>query len=122
MSGVSYHSSALRRTLRGLREVQSDLWNKHIPDMIGAYFSDMGQVMLALRERLRKHGRIYMVVGESRYAGVNVPVATILEQIAPAVGLTPISSEACRSMRVSPQQGGQEALRETLLVFRKSVD
>lgn len=119
MSGTSYRSTALRRTLAALRETLPKLWNKQIPDMIGAYFSDIGRVMLALGERLRQRGRIYMVVGDSRYAGVHVPTARILEQIAPAVGLELICSEACRSMRVSPQQGGQEELRETLLVFGK---
>ena len=59
-----------------------------------------------------------MVVGDSRYAGVDVPVAHILGEEAPSLGFTPITMEPFRSMRVSPQQGGRPELAETLLTLR----
>jgi hypothetical protein len=87
--------------------------------MISAYISDMGDILGALTSKLSRGGRIYMVVGDSRYAGVDVPVARILGEIAPAIGVSVLRIEPSRSMRVSPQQGGQHGLAESLLVFER---
>jgi hypothetical protein len=119
MNGRRYSSKALSRTLNKLEKVRSLLWNRHIPDMIYAYISDMGIVMSALSARLRSEGRVYMVVGDSRYGNIDVPVAKILSQIAGQTDLKLLKAEPCRSMRASPQQGGREELPETLLVFSK---
>jgi hypothetical protein len=119
MNGRRYSSKALSRTLNKLEKVRSLLWNRHIPDMIYAYISDMGNVMSALSARLRSEGRVYMVVGDSRYGNIDVPVAKILSQIAGQTDLKLLKAEPCRSMRASPQQGGREELPETLLVFSK---
>ena len=59
-----------------------------------------------------------MVVGDSRYAGVDVPVAAVLTEEAADLGFEVLGSEPCRSMRASPQQGGRAELAETLLTFR----
>lgn len=106
-----------------LKEVQSaleyhrdKLWNPHIPAMIGAYFSDMRAIMRTLYEKLCKGGRAYMVVGDSRYAGVDVPVASILSQEISSIGFDLIAAEPFRSMRASPQQGGRAELSESLIV------
>jgi len=42
-------------------------------------------------------------------------------RISKATGLFLMSSETCRSMRSSPQQGGREELQETLLTFERSA-
>jgi hypothetical protein len=119
MSGPDYSSKLLKHTITKLENARKRLWSPHIPDMISAYISDMGQVMATLRQKLCRRGRIYMVVGDSRYAGVHVPVAAILGEIAPTVGLTVRRIEPFRSMRVSPQQGGQHGLAESLLVLQR---
>jgi hypothetical protein len=119
MSGNCYASRTLKRTIASLNESRGQLWNQHIPEMIAAYVSDMGDIMSTLAAKLRPQGRIYMVVGDSRYAGVYIPVAKILNEISKQTGLRAIGSEACRSMRSSPQQGGREDLQETLLIFEK---
>jgi hypothetical protein len=109
----------LARTVDALKSVQGDLWNPHIPDMVAAYTADMEIILGALSSNLRPGGRIYMVVGDSRYAGVNVPVATILVELAPSLNYQVLNLEPCRSMRVSPQQGGHYELPETLIVLEK---
>lgn len=119
MGGRRYSSGALTQTLEALEKVRSSLWNRHIPDMVCAYVSDMGDMMTALSSRLRPDGRVYMVVGDSRYGGVDIPVAKILAQIARHADLKLLKAEPCRSMRASPQQGGREEIPETLLVFCK---
>jgi len=119
MSGKCYASKSLAKTIASLDGVREELWNRQIPEMISAYVSDMGGIMSTLATKLRPQGRIYMVVGDSRYAGVYIPVAKILEEISNQAGLCPIGAEACRSMRSSPQQGGREDLQESLLIFEK---
>jgi len=119
MSGTEYPSRTLSKTLDALKRVRPRLWNRHIPEMVSAYVSDLGDVMSRLAARLRAKGRIYMVIGDSLYGGVYVPIAEILAQIAPLTGLSLIRREACRSMRVSPQQGGREELIEALLILQK---
>lgn len=93
------------------------LWNKNIPDMIGAYFADIEILLTQMRENLTKLGRIYTVVGDSKYAGVDVPVAAAFTELAPLLGYSVECVEPFRSMRASPQQGGREELDETLIVL-----
>ena len=110
-------SPTLTTTIDALRQVRSQLWNRHIPEMIGAYAEDLAIVMDLLRRGLRSRGRAYIVAGDSRYAGIHVPVATILTEITLTLGYRLVALEPSRSMRSSPQQGGQHELRETLVVL-----
>ena len=112
-------SDALTRTTDALREVREQLWNRHIPDMIGAYAEDLAVVMAQLARGLRTGGRAYVVVGDSRYAGIDVPVAKILIDVSEPVGYRLVSEEPSRSMRASPQQGGRPELGETLVVLER---
>ena len=61
-----------------------------------------------------------MVVGDSRYGGVSIPVAQILEELAPHLGFQVVNSEPFRSMRSSAQQGGAKELAESLLVLERA--
>ena len=112
-------SPALMSTIDALRQVRGQLWNRHIPEMIGAYAGDLAVVMEHLGRGLRSRGRVYIVVGDSRYAGVDVPVATILTEITQPLGYRLVTLETSRSMRSSPQQGGRPELQETLVVLEK---
>jgi hypothetical protein len=102
-----------------LREAPN-LWNKDIPNMIGAYFADLSLLVSGIRRKLPGGGRVYMVVGDSRYAGINIPVAAALSCMASDLGFALVGSEPFRSMRASPQQGGRLELPETLLTFAAS--
>lgn len=93
------------------------LWNRNIPDMVGAYFEDLATLLQAVRGKMVAGGRVYMVVGDSRYAGIDVPVAAALQQLGPTLGYCAIGAEPFRSMRASPQQGGRPELSETLLTL-----
>lgn len=109
----------IEQAIDQLRRVEA-LWNRNIPDMIGAYFSDLSLILAGIRDKIVDRGRVYMVVGDSRYAGVDVPVAEALKQMAPELGFTLLRSEPFRSMRSSPQQGGRAELPETLITFAAS--
>ena len=115
--GVS--SPALARTIDALHQVRDQLWNPHIPEMIGAYARDLAVVMDHLRRGLRPRGRAYIVVGNSRYGGVDVPVATILTEIVEPLDYRLVATEPSRSMRSSPQQGGRQELGEMLVVLER---
>lgn len=96
------------------------LWNPNIPDMIGAYFTDLSDTLKELKLTLSRKGRVYMVVGDSRYSMVDIPVATGIAEMAPDIGYTVLGVEPFRSMRASPQQGGRKELAESLITL--SVD
>ena len=112
-------SITLENTINALCDVRNELWNRHIPEMIGGYAGDLAIVMAKLWKSLRPHGRVYVVVGNSRYAGIDIPVAKILMELAQSLGYSIVGQEPCRSMRLSPQQGGQQELEETLVIFQK---
>jgi len=112
-------STTLDQVAEELDRVRPQLWDKDIPDMVSAYFADMKIVLDRLHQALIPGGRAYMVVGDSQYAGVKVPVAQILSEIAATVGFEMEGEEPFRSMRASPQQGGREQLAETLITLTR---
>lgn len=112
-------SLVLGETLSQLELVRSRLWNRSIPNMVSAYFHDMRRVLRALQPNLVRGGRVYLVVGDSCYCGVHVPVAQIISEEAAHIGYEVVGSEPFRSMRASPQQGGRAELLETLLILRR---
>lgn len=119
LNAAGLRSPLLDHTVSALQEARSRLWNRHIPEMIGAYMADMLTVLKGLHVGLRPRGRVYMVVGDSRYATIDVPVGAILSELAPACDFRVVRAEPCRSMRASPQQGGRHELTETLLILER---
>jgi hypothetical protein len=111
-------SRALVSTLKQLRGVRDKLWSPWIPAMVGGYFADLLLVLDMVRLRLYDQGACWIVIGDSRYGGVRIPTAKILEELAIAWDWDVLSSEPFRAMRSSPQHGGQAELPETLLRMR----
>jgi DNA modification methylase len=109
-------SETLTVACEGLAKNRDKLWDKNIPAMVGGYFSDMLCVIQKIAQRINQGGEIWMVVGDSKYAGVHISTADILRELADNLGLTVTLQEPFRSMRLSPQQGGNAELAETLLV------
>lgn len=112
-------SSLLDDTLAALSLKAEQLWDRRIPAMVAGYFADLMDVLGAVRDGLRAGGSAWMVVGDSRYAGVKINTAEILAHLSAHQGWMLRSCEPCRSMRLSPQQGGHHDLSETLLVLQK---
>jgi hypothetical protein len=119
MSAARETGTILPTILSDLRSRRVDLWSRHIPEMVAAYFDDMSTVLGHIGAGLVPGGRCYQVVGDSRYAGVDIPVARILNEMAPSLGYEVLRSEPFRSMRASPQQGGRHELAETLVVWAR---
>lgn len=112
-------SRTLINVIEKLNEAKPLLWSKDIPDMVGAYFHDLNVIINNVYENLSHMGEIWMVVGDSKYAGIKIPTAKILIEILEKKELKLINNEAFRSMRTSAQQGGELGLDETLITFRK---
>jgi hypothetical protein len=113
-------SRSLSVAVSKLRRSHEDLWDQRIPEMICGYFADMLQILDQLRRSVLPQGLIWMVVGDSQYAGVQVKTGTILAELAAASGWKLECVEPCRSMRASAQQGGRHKLAETLIVLRNN--
>ena len=111
-------SPTLDRALERLHSHRNELWNPGIPTMVGAYFNDLLEVLGHLRRILVDGASAWMVVGDSRYAGVHIPVAKVLQELVVTRGWDVLTTEPCRSMRASAQQGGDWMLAEHLLVLR----
>ena len=111
-------SRALEHVLEKLDSVRHELWDRKIPEMVGAYFSDLMDVLNQLKQILVKGGVAWIVVGDSRYGGVQIPVAKILNELVVERSWTALATEPFRSMRTSAQQGGAKTLPEQLIVLR----
>ena len=110
-------STELRRVYRALCRRRDELWDKNIAEMVRAYFDDMRVILRQIRSKLRRGGRAFLAVGNSKYAGVVVDTPKILAELAPSIGLRCVASSSIRSMRASAQQGGRAELQESLIVF-----
>lgn len=115
----TFRSATLKDTLRRLHGVRAELWNRNIPGMIGAYFDDLCMILEGAHRALRPNGECVLVVGDSRYAGIQVDVAQILAELAPSIGYECVGRHAVRAMRASAQQGGIVTLGESLVRLRR---
>ena len=110
-------SPTLEEVLIRLDSRQLGLWDRRIPAMVGAYFSDLMEMLDHLSQILITGGSAWIVVGDSRYAGIQIPVARILGELVDNRGWKVLATESIRSMRTSAQQGGTRILSEQLLVL-----
>lgn len=113
-------SAALEETLDALRRGRSDLWNPHIPEMIGFYFDDLAMIFMQLRRILSPGRHAVVAIGDSQYGGIHVDVASILVECVRPLGFRLTESGAIRSMRSSSQHGGGFELSEHCLVFERA--
>ena len=112
-------SPTLTDVVTRLEDKRHELWDPMIAAMVGAYFSELQGVLDDLSRILISGGTAWIVVGDSRYAGVQIPVANVLEELVACRGWDIMVKEPFRSMRSSAQQGGEMTLTEHLLVLRK---
>lgn len=114
-------SKSLEKILAQLDSIRDELWDQHIPSMVGAYFHDLINVLNSLGRIVEPGGTAWIVVGDSRYAGVQICVGKVLQELVVGRQWETLSMEPFRSMRTSAQQGGEKMLAEQLLVFRNAI-
>ncbi|MGT2440419.1 hypothetical protein ACU4GH_36865 [Bradyrhizobium betae] len=112
-------SKLLRKTVGALNRSSENLWDAHIPAMVGAYFVDLAKILSGLSETMARRSDVMLVVGDSRYAHVHVDVAAICAEMAPEMGFKVKAARPIRAMRSSAQQGGRHVLSETLLHLKR---
>lgn len=118
MSWEGLDSPKLRKTVAALKKKSDQLWDPHLPDMIGAYFADLSQILKSVRGQMNPDGAVLMTVGDSRYAGVLVDVGDILRELAGGAGYVCEAVTPIRAMKTSAQQGWVASLSEDLVRLR----
>lgn len=109
----------IQNSIERLRAVEN-LWNPWIPDMIGAYFADLTATMKELKRILPSRGRAYVVLGDSRYSEIHIPVIQGFGDTAAELDFEVVCIEPLASKRTSPQQGGRRELGESLVILESS--
>jgi hypothetical protein len=114
--GPACKLESVQNVVRSLR--QRPLWNRRLPDMVNAYFVDLDAVVAGCRRAVRNGGRLGFVVAASAYAGIVVPVQSIVAELFAANG---IRWDETMVLRTSPgnahhQQRAGEHLEESLVV------
>jgi tRNA G10 N-methylase Trm11 len=96
--------------------------NPKIPHMISGYFDDITTTLAEIDRVLKPGGVCALVVGNTRWGGVVVPVDHLLMLIAEEKGFIPEKIIVTRLKGNSPQQMkqfGRIAVRESIVIFRK---
>ena len=114
-------SATLNSVIAQLQDSKKSLWDSWIPEMIGAYFSDLIVVIDRVLSSLLDDGQCWIVIGDSRYAGITVPVARILGELSEHRGWRIDRCEPIRHMKSSAQQGWRPELAESLIVLGPSA-
>ncbi|MBR6091452.1 MAG: hypothetical protein IKQ09_01370 [Bacteroidales bacterium] len=99
----------------------NDVWSKQIPIMIQSYFEDMESVLVDLYEKAKKDGELWMVVANSVYVDVEIPVDLILAEIGTRNKWKLKRIEVLRyiNRRKTKYNGDIDKVRESLIVFQK---
>lgn len=116
-----YESKTLTKVYEDLVKVRTNLWNVNIPEMVTAYFKDLEEILIHSYRLLEKHGKVIMVVGDSKYSNVLIQVADILSELADEIGFTSITKTEVRKMRASAQQGGGQQLGEWIIELSNNM-
>ena len=112
--GLLYH-----KTISQIKENQENLMHKSIPVMIQAYFEDMFNLLKLLRLKARKNASLWIVVSNSAYAGIEVPVDLILGDIGSKAGwyLKEIGVLRYLRKRKTKYSSKITQLRESVIIF-----
>ncbi|GIU51813.1 DNA methyltransferase [Shewanella sp. KT0246] len=109
-----------KEKLTGKRDGRTRL----VPNMLRAYFADMGEVINKGMHLLKAGGHMHIVIDQSAYVGVAIPTDTIFAFIANELGYEVIEILKCRKANTSGQQMKQypylkDLLRETIVTIKK---
>lgn len=98
------------------------IWSSQIPTMIQSYFEDMQKIFFELLIKAKTNGELWVIVGNSAYAGIEVPVDLILAEIGTREGWKLKRIEVLRYIyrRKTKYSDGIDKLRESLIVFHKN--
>lgn len=115
--GELYSSS-----MKHIEENNEDLMDKKIPLMIQAYFEDMFNILKSLKAHAAEDAQVWIVVSNSAYAGLEVPVDLIIGEIGSRAGwyLKEIGVLRYIRRRKTNHSANITHLRESVIIFSKS--
>jgi tRNA G10 N-methylase Trm11 len=96
--------------------------DSRIKPMLIGYFEDMNAVLCSAYKILANGGYLAFVVGNTRHAGVMIPVDEILLLLGKAIGYVALTSWVARLRGNSAQQMGRygrEPARESVVILQK---
>jgi DNA modification methylase len=99
-----------------------DLPNAKVKDMIRGYFKDMHLFLLEMKRVLKKKGKVAIILGDSRYGGINIPVNDFVINISKKIGFKFLYKLNARERGNSPQQMkefGKVPIEECILLMEK---
>ena len=114
--------SLLREILQRLS--QKPLNNSKLNEMIEGYFVDMFRFIKSVTNVLKPGGKVVLVLGNVRFAGIGIPVDQIIVQIAEQAGLRYEDIWSVRFRGNSPQQMkafGKSPSSENIIFLSKSM-
>lgn len=108
--------------IREILQRRENLMHRDIPLMIQAYFEDMQNILLALRNKAKNEAELWLVVSTSAYAGIEIPVDMIIGEIGNKVGwyLKDIGVLRYLKKRKSKYSDDINQLRESVVIFTAS--
>ncbi|MEZ4817381.1 MAG: hypothetical protein R2776_05360 [Flavobacteriaceae bacterium] len=97
------------------------LMDKRIPSMIQAYFEDMQKILNVLLTKCTSNGSLWLVVSNSAYANIEVPVDLILADIGSNLGWKLREIGVLRNVRKRKTKYSPDinSLRESVVIFDK---
>ena len=105
-----------------LGENQENLMDKKIPLMIQAYFEDMYEILKLLRVKALKDAQLWLVVSNSAYADMEIPVDLIIADVGCKAGwyLREVAVLRYIKRRKTRHSPNINELRESVIVFSAS--
>ena len=112
------YSQAFRHVI----EHKNELMHKSIPNMVQAYFEDMYNILLNLKNRAESNAQIWLVVSNSAYANMEIPVDLIIGDIGVKAGwflkeIGVLRNIKRRKTKLSPDIS---TLRESVIIFKNN--
>ncbi|VVB87756.1 Modification methylase MjaII [uncultured archaeon] len=109
-------------TMEHINANKENLMHKNIPMMVQAYFEDMLKILKILKTKASKDAQIWLVVSNSAYAGLEVPVDLIIGDIGSKAGWYLKEIGVLRSLkkRKTKYSTNIVQLRESVIIFSNS--
>lgn len=111
--------SGFERVGRYVRRLRSrDLWNSKLPEMVNGYFVDLEMVFSKALSALAPGSPVAVVVADSAYDGVVIPVPELIAEILSTHGVCRVSISRMRAMRGNAhhQLRGGRPMRECMIL------
>lgn len=103
-------------------EHKNELMHKNIPLMVQAYFEDMYNILVNLKNRAETNAQIWLVVSNSAYANMEIPVDLIIGEIGGKAGWYLKEIGVLRNIKRRKTKHSPDimTLRESVIIFSNS--